>query len=123
MASEPKVWKECPDCVDIDTGKPCGWVERSGPQYVATNGAMETDAWTEPCPTCAAHWHGVDEAVRPWRIAVQSAVRHAEGYNIGASRRRRYAFDDETQECARNYQLVIAALRALLDTKEDTDGK
>ena len=63
MASEPRVWAECPDCVDIDTGKPCGWVERSGPQYVATNGAMETDAWTEPCPTCAAHWRGVDEAL------------------------------------------------------------
>jgi hypothetical protein len=116
-------WKECIECVDEETGEPCGTVYRDGPSYEADNGALTSDVIEKSCPTCAAHFRGVDEAVRPWRIAVQSAVRHSEGYNIGAAVKRPFMADDKDQECARNYQQVIAALRALLDTKEDTNGK
>jgi len=60
MASEPRPWKECPECLGYGT-----LLQHPGShKSTAHMGATGTDGWPAiPCPTCAAHWRGVDEAL------------------------------------------------------------
>jgi len=62
--NEPKVWKECPECLGYGT-----LLQHPGSHKTTAHmGATGTDGWPAiPCPTCAAHWRGVDEAVKAVR--------------------------------------------------------
>ena len=61
---EPRPWKECPECLGYGT-----LLQHPGSRKpTAHMGATGTDGWPAIlCPTCAAYWRGVDEAVKAER--------------------------------------------------------
>jgi len=72
MASEPRPWKLCPTCGGVGRRR----YEEQGKLCLTHGGGFAGVGCTcEPCPTCAAYWRGVDEAVLPWAKAVLEMAR------------------------------------------------